>query len=357
MAALVALPEVESFVLRCMTAIGTKHSHAKALAKVLAAADYRGHFSHGLNRLEMYVRDIQTKICVSDSEPAILKESAATAFVDGKNLLGPVVGNFCMDLAIRKAKEAGIGWVVAKGSNHFGIAGWYSLRAVDQGLLGMAFTNTSPLQVPTRAKKPILGTNPLSVAAPAQDGDSFVLDMATSAVALGKIEYQRRKHEPIPVGWAVDKDGRVTTDSVAASTGGALMPLGGSEVTSGYKGYGLAMMVEIFCGILGGAAFGSNVRRWMDTTATANLGQCFVALDPGAFAPGFEGRMSELMEMCRQEEPTNISEPVLIAGDPERQHMETCNKQGGISYHPNQIKACMELAVSLKIEPLRLVVG
>lgn len=121
-----------------------------------------------------------------------------------------------------------------------------------EGLIGLSFTNTSPLMSPTRSKGSALGTNPLSLAAPAQNGDSFVLDMATTGVAVGKIEIQRRKGQPIPEGWAQDKQGHVTTDAQIAYDSGCLMPLGGSEITSGYKGTGLGLMVETLCGILSG---------------------------------------------------------------------------------------------------------
>ncbi|WAR24475.1 MDH-like protein, partial [Mya arenaria] len=208
--------EVERFIIDCMIKVGTKRDHAVSLANNLMTADYRGHYSHGLNRLgisgfmiimycDMYVHDIQSGITVSDAEPKIVKETAATAFVNGNNVLGPVVGNLCMQTAIKKAKES---------SNHYGIAGWYAMQAT-----------------------------------PAKNGDSFVLDMATSTVALGK----------------------VSTEPKSVLNGGGLMPLGGAEETGGYKGYGLAMMVEIFCGILSNASYGPNVRRWKNTDRIANL--------------------------------------------------------------------------------------
>ncbi|RUS68584.1 hypothetical protein EGW08_023655 [Elysia chlorotica] len=125
-----------------------------------------------------------------DKEPEILKQTPATALVDGNNCLGPVVGKYCIDLAIEKAKSMGIGWVCAKGSNHFGIAGWYSMRAMEEGLIGMAFCNTSPFMIPTRGKTKTLGTNPISVAAKGNNGEEFVLDMATTAVAQGKVRNQ-----------------------------------------------------------------------------------------------------------------------------------------------------------------------
>jgi LDH2 family malate/lactate/ureidoglycolate dehydrogenase len=300
----------------------------------------------------MYVHDIETGITVSNLEPSIVKESTATAYVDGNNLLGPVVGNFCMDIALSKSKDAGIGFVVAKGSNHYGIAGFYSLQALKVGYLGMSFTNTSPLVLPTRGRQVMLGTNPLTLAAPGKDNDSFVLDMATSAVALGKVELASVKNEKIPSGWGADASGKETHIPDEVTNGGGLLPLGGSELSSGYKGYGLAMLVEIFCGILAGAEYGPNIRRWKDTTRIANLGQCFVAINPNAFAPGFNDRMQDLMDTCRSTPLAAGETEVLVAGDPERKHMAKCDKQGGILYHPNQIELLGQLAKRLNVAPL-----
>ncbi|KAF2357372.1 Malate/L-lactate dehydrogenase-like [Trinorchestia longiramus] len=339
------------FMKECMVAAGVEETKAAQHAEVLLAADLKGHFSHGLNRLEMYVNDVQTHICNGNADPVIEKETVSTALVDGKNGLGTVVGNFCMDLAISKAKQTGIGWVCARGSNHYGIAGWYSTRASDQGLIGMSFTNTSPLVAPTRAKAPALGTNPLSVSAPAAPDDPFVLDMATCTVALGKLEVSRRKEEKIPEGWAQDKEGHVTTDP-NKGIAGALMPLGGHENNSGYKGYGLAFMVEIFCGILSGGHYGPNVRRWMDTTREADLGQCFVTIDPSCFAPGFTDRMADLMNFCRGMESVEKDRSVLVAGDPERSHQAKVKTEGVISYHTNQITDSWRLAKVLQVTPL-----
>ncbi|XP_042219100.1 uncharacterized oxidoreductase YjmC-like [Homarus americanus] len=347
-----AVDEVHRYMVDCMVAVGTPKPNATALADVLVAADNRGHFSHGLNRLEMYANDVKQKVCAGDALPTITKESVSTALVHGNNGLGPVVGNFCMDLAVKKAKETGIGWVCTRGSNHYGIAGWYAMRATKEGFLGMSFTNTSPLVAPTRAKKPALGTNPLALSAPAKNGDNFVLDMATCVVAVGKIEIERRKENPIPEGWALDKDGQPTTNA-AEGMQGALLPLGGSELHSGYKGYGLGMLVEIFCGILSGGQYGPNVRRWMQTDQEADLGQCFVAIDPSFFAPGFEDRMSDLMDHCRGMESADPNKPVLAAGDPERSHMEKVKTEGGITYHINQITDLWRLAKVLGVKPMQ----
>ncbi|KAL3832501.1 hypothetical protein ACJMK2_024140 [Sinanodonta woodiana] len=332
---IVPLAEVYAFVVRCMGVVGINEDDAGALADLLVSADYRGHYSHGLNRLYIYIQDVKSGTTASNAKPEIVKETIATALVDGNNVLGPIVGRFCIDLAIKKAKDAGIGWVSARNSNHFGIAGWYGLRAVDSGMIGMAFTNASPLLVPTRATKAVFGTNPICVAAPAKDGDSFVLDMATTVVAYGKVEMAHRKGEMIPPGWGMDASGKETQDPGECQ---CLFPLGGTERTSGYKGYGLSMMVELFCGILSGSHYGSNNRIWKDAQEKADLGQCYVAIDPAAFEPGFADRLSDLMNMCRTLEPAEGETEVLVAGDPERQHMAKCDKQGGILYHPNVIK-------------------
>lgn len=346
---LVAKEEMKSFIARCMEKVGTDKAHAQTLADVLVTGDYRGHFSHGLNRLQMYVNDIEKGVCEPTGVPKILNELAGTALVDGNNVLGPVVGKFCMELAIKKAKDAGVAWVVARGSNHYGIAGYYSTMASAQGMIGMSFTNSSPLVAATGGKKKFLGTNPISVAAPGKDGDEFVLDMATSAVALGKVELQHRKGEQIPEGWAINAEGKVVTDPQEVLDGGALLPLGGTAETSGYKGYGLAMMVDLFCGVLSGACYGSNVRSWLNVTDPANLGQCFVAINPAAFAPGFNDRMQGLMDQARAQVPANPAFDVLVPGDPERKHMKKCDDEGGIRYHVNQIKFADDLAVKLSV--------
>ncbi|XP_070210571.1 uncharacterized oxidoreductase YjmC-like isoform X2 [Littorina saxatilis] len=317
---IIARDELHAFCVRCLEKVGAAPSHACALADLLVAADYRGHFSHGLNRLEFYIEDLLLSMVASvGTEPQVVKETAATALVDGHNLLGPVVGKFSMDLAIQKAKESGIGWVSVRGSNHFGIAGWYSMRALDQGLMGMAFTNTSPKLVPTRAQRQTLGTNPISVAAPANNGDSMVLDMATTVVALGKVEVKKTLREDIPLGWGVDSDGKPTTDPDKVLVDGGLMPLGGLEETSGYKGYGLGMMVEIFCGILSGSAYGHRIRNWSLHDGCADLA---------------EGETE-----------------VLVPGDTERQHMATCERQGGIAYKPKQVEWADNLAKKHGVKP------
>ncbi|CAH8432946.1 unnamed protein product [Schistosoma bovis] len=344
---LISTAEVKKFCIQCLEKVGAQSKHAKALSDVLVAGDYRGHYSHGLNRLEMYVQDIQKGVCSTDLEPIIVKETVSTALVDGKNVLGPVVGNFAMETAIKKADKTGIAFVAA-----FGKIRPYKI-SYNQGL---AFTNTSPLVFPTRARKLAVGTNPITLAAPGKvPEDHFVLDMATSAVALGKIEMSRRRGIEIPKGWGADTDGKTSVDPNLVVTKGGLMPLGGEEENSGYKGYGLGMLVEILCGIITDAAFGPNVRRWLSTDKPANLGQSFLVIDPKAFAPGFEQRLSEYVNIMRNLPPVDSQKPVVVPGDFEREHMTECDELGGIPYPPVLIESLNRLADQLKVDKMKII--
>uniref|UniRef100_A0A8C7ZR18 Malate dehydrogenase n=1 Tax=Oryzias sinensis TaxID=183150 RepID=A0A8C7ZR18_9TELE len=332
--------EVQGFIERCMMAVGTKPHHARSLAEVLVAADSRGHYSHGLNRMDMYVKDIKSGVCAVDGEPLAEKQSAATALVDGKNLLGPVVGNFCMNLAIRKAKEVGIGWVVAHGSNHFGIAGFYAMQALKDNMIGMSFTNTSPLVVPTRGKERTLGTNPLSVAAPAKDGDSFVLDTATSAVALGKVELSERHGDSIPDGWGCDPQGKITADPKRVLTGGGLVPIGGSEAT----GQRVSLEHLVRWVSLGGAL----ARPWGHGEGMIRTPWVVVGCLSGAGGV-LLGKCFSNVVVLPQADP---DAPVLTPGDPERASLKKCEEMGGILYHINVVKYMNDYAKKIGVSEL-----
>ncbi|CAH0550469.1 unnamed protein product [Brassicogethes aeneus] len=304
------IEEARRFMIDCFRAVGTPQDNAEIVADNLIEADHRGHYSHGMNRLEMYINDIQGGECDPTVKPTVIKESVATAFCNGNNGLGAVVGKMCMDIAIAKASTAGIG-----------------ISA--------------------------LGTNPISLGAPANCGDSFVLDMATTAVAVGKIELAKRKGTKLPSGWAINNEGNIESDPAIAYDARKLMPLGGAEETSGYKGYGLGALVEVLCGILGGSAFGPNIRKWGEHGKPANLGNCFIAINPNNFADGFEDRMSSLLNHLRSMEPADPSKPVLVAGDPEIIHMEKVKIDGGLRYVKNQHDTNSKLATKLGVKPMK----
>jgi len=186
----------------------------------------------------------------------IVSETSSTALVDGNNGLGQPVARWAMQLAIDKAREVGSGTVAVRNSNHYGIAGYYAMMALEHDMIGMSLTNSSPLVVPTGGRKAVIGTNPIAVAIPAGKERPWVLDMATSVVPRGKLEVYARKNKPMPLGWAVDETGQPTTDAqrvldaLTARLGGGILPLGGTALFSGYKGYNLSVMVDLLCGVL-----------------------------------------------------------------------------------------------------------
>jgi LDH2 family malate/lactate/ureidoglycolate dehydrogenase len=204
-------------------------------------------------------------------------------------------------------------------SNHYGIAGWYALRAASAGLIGMSFTNASPLVAPTRARQAMVGTNPIAIAAPAGRWGTFCLDMATSTVPRGRIEVAARRGEDVPVGWAIDETGRPATTPDAALRG-TLQPLGGGEETGGYKGYGLALAVDLLTGVLSGSTFGPNILSLFSIEGRSDIGQAFIVLDPsaidetGAFERRLEGYFDQLTAA-----PTipDARGRVLVPGEPE----------------------------------------
>eukprot|EP01120_Amphizonella_sp_Union-15-10_P006467 TRINITY_DN207_c0_g1_i2.p1 TRINITY_DN207_c0_g1~~TRINITY_DN207_c0_g1_i2.p1 ORF type:complete len:361 (-),score=60.99 TRINITY_DN207_c0_g1_i2:50-1132(-) len=347
---IISAPDLIDFTTKALVEATVTEEHALLAATILVEADLRRIHSHGVNRLDMYCNEVKSGVVSGSAKPKILKETVAIAHVDGQNGLGCVVGDFCMKLAIKKAKEVGIGWVVAKGSNHYGIAGYYSDMATKEKCIGASYTNTSPLVFPTRANKAALGTNPIAVSAPATN-DHFRLDMATSTVPVGKVEYYDRKNEKIPSGWAVDKNGRETNDPKEMLEGGGLLPLGGSEITAGYKGYGLASMVELFCGILGGASYGTHIGPWRKgRTEPADLGQCFVAISTEHFAEGFDDRMANYLSDLRGLPRVDQNVPVLVPGDPETKAAKEQTEKG-ISLHVNLAHFLEEYARTNKLQP------
>ncbi|KAK9892928.1 hypothetical protein WA026_022796 [Henosepilachna vigintioctopunctata] len=348
----ITVENAKLFVFDALTALGTPDVNATLTADVLIEADRRGHFSHGMNIFHKIIMDIERGICDATASPEILSESLSTAWIDGKNALGPVVADFCMNLAIKKAKECGFGVVSAKSSTNASIMGYWSEYALKHECIGMAFTNSGPTMVPTGARDAVLGSNPLAFAAPSHGSDNFSLDMATSVVSGGKIEIYRRKREPLVKGWAFNEQGILETDSEIAVKKLLLVPLGGLE--AGYKGVGLSCMVETLCGILSGSRFGPFADIWSENrTEPADVGHCFMAINIENFAPYFRDRLHDLLSTHRHCEPVDFAKPVMIPGDPARLYRKKVAKQKGIRYSQQQINTCQMIANRLRIKPLQ----
>lgn len=349
----IAEQELKQVVSKCLHLSGASEENAKLVADVLVAADKRGIPSHGVNRCEMYCAELLAGLIDGNKTPQILlgTDGPSTAVVDGHNALGAVVSQFAMELCIKKAKAQGIAMITCCHSNHYGIAAYWALLAMREGLIGFSFTNTSPFMVPTRSTARSVGTNPICCCCPAGPDDSFELDMATTAVPIGKVEVLHRKGVSVPEGWGVDSNGSATTSAEEILKHGGLCPLGGGEETAGYKGYGLCMLVEVLCAVLSGnSAAGPNVPPWLASRkGPVEYGHCFICVDPNRFAPGFEQRLASYLSSLRVQPRADSSVPVLVPGDPEKAACdESC--KNGVSLHPNVAASVARLAKRLGAE-------
>ena len=322
-------------VAACLTAAGAAAEHAALSARVLVFADCRGIPSHGVNRADFYASELEGGLIDGSATPVVVEDSGCCAVVDGRNGLGAVVSQCAVELAIRKAREHGVGWVVCKGSNHYGDAGYWANLALQQGLVGFSFTNTAPFMVPTGAACRAVGTNPICCFAPAAGGASFQLDMATTTVPIGKIEVMDRLGKRVPLGWGTDGRGQPCDCAEEVATRGGLTPLGGAEETAGYKGYGLGMLVEILASVLPGAAVGPDVLPWSTSReGRCDFGHCFVVLDPSRFGGGFEERLAAYIARMQGLPPAEPGGRVRVAGDPEKDFERDAAASGVELQHP-----------------------
>jgi LDH2 family malate/lactate/ureidoglycolate dehydrogenase len=326
---------VDAKALRSWTAnlvekLGTPEDIAADVAQILLASDLRGIASHGTARLPQYVKLVEGGVMDPAARPVHEKGKAALARFDARNGWGHHAARVATDDAIARAREVGAAISVVRNTNHYGIAGWYAMRAAEEGFIGVSLTNTSPLVAPTRARVSMLGTNPIAVAAPAGRFGMLVLDMATSTIPRGRIEVAARRGETLPVGWAIGPDGAPATTPEEALQG-SLLPLGGEEANGGYKGYGLALVVELLTGILGDAAFGPNIVGLFSTEGKSDLGQFFMAIDPGVVdgSASFVARLEKLIDQLTSAPLIpNAPGPVLYAGQPEAERAEHQSKKG-----------------------------
>ncbi len=335
----VAYSELVDVVAGCLVGAGASRAHAELTAELLVYADARGIPSHGVNRADLYANEIEAGVVDGEASPVVERSEGATALIDGRNALGAVVSRLANDTAIAKAREFGVGVVVAHRSNHFGAAGFWASRAMAEGFIGLSFTNTAPFAVPTGGRNRAVGTNPFCCFAPGADGDSFQLDMATSTVPIGKIEVMDRIGKPLPHGWGVDRSGAPCTDAAEVCKHGGLYPLGGAEETAGYKGYGLGMFIELVTAVLSGAAVGPSVQPWVASRSSAmDFGQCFIVIDPARFAPGFEARLQDYMAAMRA-----LPGSVRVPGDVKKR-FEAEARERGVTLHGQVATALKALA-------------
>lgn len=327
---------LKNFATQVFIKIGCPEQEAKQAADVLVSADLRGVDSHGVARLSGYIRLHEKKRLNATPDIKTVHETPSTAVVDGDLGLGLVVGPHAMKVAIEKAKQVGSGWVAVKNSNHYGIAGYHAMMALDSDCIGISLTNASPLVSPTFSKERLLGTNPISIAIPTKHQPPFVLDMATTTAANGKLEVLQRKNMDAPEGWLQDKEGHITTDAKGLMKGGAMRPLGGERKHGSHKGYALGAVVDILSAVLSGANYGPWVPPFVAFIDPApnpvgdGLGHFFGAMRIDAFRDGeeFKSHMDNWIERFRRSETVNPTEKVLIPGDPEREIAQERLKNG-----------------------------
>ncbi|MBL8831804.1 MAG: Ldh family oxidoreductase [Rhodospirillales bacterium] len=301
-----------AFVERTFGALGVPQQDARTVAGLMSEADALGYDTHGVFRLRQYVNRLRDGGCKAAARPAVVSETMATALVDGDNGLGHLAMKLACDIAMRKARVSGIGWVGVFGGNHAGPAALYVRPQAQEGMIGLCAAVGSANHVaPFGGSDILLGTNPIAIAAPSGGPDPFVLDMATTVAAMGKIKTLAQRGEPMPEGWMVGRDGKPLTDP-ARRDDGFLLPIGGA------KGYGLSVAIGLLAGVLNGAAFGADVVDFTsDTKSRTNTGQFVAAIDIAAFVgpAAFTAACQRAFGELKASSPLPGHDPVRIPGE------------------------------------------
>ncbi|TAE08954.1 MAG: Ldh family oxidoreductase [Bacteroidetes bacterium] len=305
--------------------MGCSPKDAVTATKVLLAADVRGIDSHGVARLSGYLRLWKAGRIKANNVPTIIHQTPSTATLDGDAGLGLTVAVHAMEIAIEKARNVGSGWVAVQNSNHFGIAGYHAMMALEHDMIGFAMTNASALVAPTFSTEKMLGTNPIAVAIPAGKRPAFVADFATTTAANGKLEILQRKNAAMPTGWAQTAEGDATTDAHILKQNGALLPLGTDREHGSHKGYALGSIVDILSAVLSGASYGPWAPPFPayvpmpQNMPGKGLGHFVGAMRINAFRPAeeFKQHMDHWIDRFKAAQPIDPKVPVLVPGEPE----------------------------------------
>jgi LDH2 family malate/lactate/ureidoglycolate dehydrogenase len=355
----VPVKELVDFMVAALLKMGVPPEDAKIIADVLITSDFWGVRSHGVAHLKMYYERMKAGLQLPITKWKVVKDTPATAVVDGGNGMGMVVGYHAMQLAIKKARKFGLGAVAVRNSSHYGVAGYYPLMAVKEGLVGLSVTNAHPSTVPTFGVKPMLGTNPIAVAAPTDEAFPFMYDASTSIVPRGRIEVAARAGKPIPEGWVIGQDGKPVTDTsslIGQMNEGkaAILPVGGmGELMGGHKGYSLATLVEIFS-----AAFQNGAYLWglTDTDADGKpqflrIGHFFLAIDVEHFIPlaDFKKITGNMMRELRSSPLAPGQERIYTAGEKEYYNTQKVMAEG-VEITPGVQKALRSLQEEFNLD-------
>lgn len=348
---------LEDFTIKVFEKMGCSASDARAAAKVFIAAELNGLPSHGMLRIKDYFQLWKAGRINVKPNVRIVHESPSTAVVDGDGAIGMIAATRSMEIAIEKAKNAGTGWVSTKGSNHYGIAGYYSQMALEHDMIGICMTIANPVVAPTWSVSPMLGTNPIAVAVPAKSYPPFVADFSTTPIARGKLAVAGKKGEKVPFGYVQDKDGLPSDNPDILKEGGSMLNLGGSVEHGGHKGYCMSAIVDIFSCVLSGANFGPFCPPSVaylpvkDEQVGEGTGHFFGAMRIDAFQEKdvFLKQMDKWIETFKGAKPAKGREKVYIPGEPEREKREKILKEGVNVIQPIQ-KDMSEIAAELGVE-------
>ena len=334
--------QLHAFCSAAFRSYGFDEKNSREITDVLLAADLNGIESHGVQRMVRYDYEISCGMVDMQSAPKIVHETPISAVIDACNGMGQVVGRMAMKMAIEKAKNCGCGFVSVRRSNHYGIAGYYTEMAAAEDLMGLCMTNTEAIMVPTYGKQPMIGTNPIALAMPA-DPVPFSFDCATTVVPRGKFEVFTKRGESVPVGWGVDENGQDSTDAprilqnIIAKAGGGILPLGGSsELMGSHKGYGLGVICELFCGILAGGLTAERIYKTED--GGSGICHSFIAIDYGIFGDKAEIKknFSEYLLKLRSSDRAEGCERIYTHGEKEID-MRKLRKEKGIPVNDKTI--------------------
>jgi LDH2 family malate/lactate/ureidoglycolate dehydrogenase len=332
-------PEIlENFMRDVFIGLNVPREDAKIIANILITSDLRGIESHGIQRCKMYYNRIKEGIYEPNTKIDIIKEGPTTALLDGNCGMGHVIAYKAMKIAIEKAKKYGLGAVAVRNSTHFGIAGYYSLMAIKEGMIGVAVTNARPSIPPTFGSEPMLGTNPLTIGAPTDEDFPFLIDCATSIIQRGKVEVNARINKPLPENTVIDDKGEIMTDpnkvlDKMLERKASLLPLGGKgEDTAGYKGYGYATVVELLSAALQEGIYLRNTLGIIeDGQKRLKVGHFFLAINTQNFIgrDSFKKTAGEIMRDLRGSRKIPGAERIYTAGEKEF-IAETKRKKDGI---------------------------
>lgn len=304
--------ELLELCIRILTKVGLTVNDAFVVAESLVFANLRGIDSHGVMRLPIYVLRLEKGGTKISPNIKIVRERTAMALVDGDSGMGQVIGKYATELAIKKGKESGVGFVGVKGSGHYGAASYYTVKMAQEGMIGFSTSNTTQNTAAWGGAKRIIGNDPLSIAVPFKEGNSLVLDISMSKAAGGKIKLAAKNNQKIPIGWGLDRFGRKTDNAKEIINGGTRLPFGE------HKGYGLAAMLEILNGVLTGAGMLSQIASWSKHPEDpTDLGHCFLAVDIESFMDitNFQQRLEWFVNEIKSSPPMEGSEAVFLPGE------------------------------------------